>query len=269
LATDDTKWCCKYEYLRESKGLREGLANPRRESAPAVSCADWIDNARLVFALLKAGYPAPWNKLDVKSKEDLTQVLSWNSKNQERHPVFMAQEFEPGHDPDERGRLVEQWKESAYYDAAPDHNYFFGLFRLDETYNETDAVKTFGTWFSERRERTKSGGSPHWQAKLNDLVVMRLWNRLPRREDAIKRVEHVANYTTTGFAGCKAFKDDRQNARREKREVEQRTSKAAIEEMSRACGDALKFFQTFFPGEKPLSCPRRTLAATKKRMKTS
>src|SRR5438552_803425 len=35
--------------------------------------------------------------------------------------------------------------------------------------------------------------------------------------------------------------------------VEQRMSKAANEEMSRARGDALKFFQSLFPGERPLS----------------
>ena len=69
----------------------------------------------------------------------------------------------------------------------------------------------------------------------------------------MKRVQHITELTTVGFAGCKAFWDDRQKAKWEKREVEQRMSNAANEEMSRARADALKFFQTLFPGEIPLN----------------
>jgi hypothetical protein len=253
LATEETEWCCKYEHLRESKGFREGLANPKCEALPVVACADWMDNARLVFALKKAGYPVPWKKLSAESRANLTQVLCWNSKDQKRHPVLMAQEFALAHDPLEEERLLEQWRETAYYTAALDRNYLFGVFRLDETYNESEAVKAFAAWFKERYAQTKGGGAPDWRAKLNDLAVMRLRKRFPGKRNLIRRVLHVAELTTAGFAGCRAFRDDRQKARREKREVEQRMSKAASEEMSRARGDALKFFQTFFPRKIPLN----------------
>jgi hypothetical protein len=253
LADEELEGCCKYEHLHESKGFREGLANPKCEALPVVACADWMDNARLVFALKKAGYPVPWKKLGAESRANLTQVLSWNSKDQNRHPVLMAHEFALAHDPVEEERLLKQWRETAYYTAALDRNYFFGLFRLDESYNQSEAVKAFAAWFEERYAQTKGGGGPDWRAKLNDLAVMRLRKRFPGKSNLIRRVLHVAEYTTAGFAGCKVFRDDRQKATREKREVEQRMSKAAIEEMSRACGDALKFFQTFFLDEIPLN----------------
>jgi len=131
--------------------------------------------------------------------------------------------------------------------------HFYGIIRIDQTYNQTEAANGFKTWLSEHYRKTKGGGPSNWRAKLNDLVVMRLWHRFPRRKDAIKRVEHVANFTKAGFSGCKEFRDDHKRARREKREVERRLSAAANEEMSRARADALKFFQTLFRGEIPLS----------------
>jgi hypothetical protein len=76
LTTTELEACCKYEYLRESKGFREGLANPKCEALPVVACADWMDNTRLVFALKKAGYPVPWKKLGAESRANLIQVLS-------------------------------------------------------------------------------------------------------------------------------------------------------------------------------------------------
>jgi hypothetical protein len=100
---------------------------------------------------------------------------------------------------------------------------------------------------------------------------MRLWKRFPNRQDAIKRVEHVAKYTTTGFKGCKDWWNNRCKAIKEKvvSGVDQQISDLANEEMNRACAAALKFFQTYFDSEIPLNCPRRTLAATRKQIKTS
>jgi hypothetical protein len=131
-------------------------------------------------------------------------------------------------------------------------------------------VRAFKAAYRKRYGKNKGGGKPPWEAKLNDLVVMRLWKQFPRGE-AIKRVEHVAKYTTTGFKGCKDWWNNRCKAIKEKfgSGVDQRISDLANEEMSRACADALKFFQIFFPGEIPLSCPRRTLAATRKQLLTS
>jgi len=80
---------------------------------------------------------------------------------------------------------------------------------------------------------------------------MRLWKGFP--DDPNKRVEHVAKFTTAGFNGCKDYWNKRREAIRARREVDQRMSKAANEEISRARADALKFFQSLSPGEKPLS----------------
>jgi hypothetical protein len=242
----------------------------------------------LLVALRRAGFPRPWKRLNDASKTHLVSLLAGITKERLRgdkktYPPVIIEEGAAEFDPVEncwRVGQLEPSELSLFKITLPDREsterwehssrrFFFGFIRIDRGCNETEAVEAFREEFRKRWGKTKGGGSPKWQAKLNDLVVMRLSKRFPRREDAIKRVEHVANYTTAGFAGCKAFMDDRQKARREKREVEQCMSKEAIEEMSRACGDALKFFQTFFPGEIPLSCPRRTLAATRKQMKTS
>jgi hypothetical protein len=201
--------------------------------------------------------PLPWNSLDAALREEVSRCVrrcvELENKHPRRHRCLLVQEFWPSHDPVELESQLEKWKEEAYYDAPGDRSYFFGLFRLDETYNETEAVRAFKAAFRKRRYgKTKGGGSPKWQAKLDDLVVMRLWKRFP--DDPIKRVQHVAELTTAGFKGCKNYWDERCKAKKAKLGfVEQRVSKAANEEMSRACADALKFFQSLFPGERPLS----------------
>jgi len=244
LTDEELEGCCKYEYLRESKGFREGLANPKCEALPVVACADWMDNARLVFALKNAGYPVPWKKLGAESRANLTQVLSWNSKDQKRHPVLRVQEFAPGHDPVEQERL---WRELAYYEAATDRNYFFGLFRLDETYNETEARKAFTAWFRERHAKTKGGGIPKWRARLKQLAVVRIW-KLERNQ--WKRLKLVAEFC--GYNGCrkemKAYRERCRQGRGDKP-----MSSAAKVEMSDARKGALIFFKSLFPSENPLS----------------
>ena len=73
------------------------------------------------------------------------------------------------------------------------------------------------------------------------------------RCDATSEVEHIAKFTAAGFNGCKNYWNERSEAKRARREVDQRIDKAATEEMSKARADALKFFQTLLPGEIPLS----------------
>jgi hypothetical protein len=145
----------------------------------------------------------------------------------------------------------ESERDVCFFGSQLQRKYFYGFIRIDEGYNQTEKADAFKTWLSERYRKTKGGGTSDWRAKLNNLVVMRLWNRF--RNDPIKRVEHVAKLTIAGFNGCKTFWNDRRKAVREKRSVEQRISKAANEEMSRARKDALKYFQSLFPREKPLS----------------
>ena len=298
---------CLYEYMRESQRLRDEL-NRRGKSDQGLQCpfypnvmlarvslivrrlgrsalqSPFLPNLTLsqlgvLFgALQRAGFPRPWKRLNDASKTQLVSLLAGITKgrlrgDKETFPPVIIEEGAAEFDLSEnRWRVaeLEPFELSLFRELKHSgRGYFLGFIRIDRSYNQTEAGEAFRAWLKDHWRETKGGGSPKWQAKLNDLVVMRLSKQFPRREDAIKRVEHIANHTTAGFAGCKAFRDDRQKARREKREVEQRLSKEAIEEMSRACGDALKFFQTFYPGEIPLSCPRRTLAATRKQMKTT
>jgi hypothetical protein len=251
------------------------LVSPEREGSQTVIHADsglalphgvnQTARSALAFVLIKAGWhkaankneaPPPWQTLDAQIKEEVARCakrcLERRTKDLKWHPPLLVQEFLPGHDPVELESQVEKWKEEAYYAASGERSYFFGLFRLDQTYNETEAVKAFRGLLRKRYGKTKGGNRERSRAKLNDLVVMRLWKRFP--DDPFKRVEHVAKFTTAGFKGCKDYWNERCKAKKAKLGlVEERMSKAANEEMSRARADALKFFQYLFPGERPLS----------------
>ena len=153
------------------------------------------------------------------------------------------------------GNLALQEAQARYFPMEAGREYLFGLFRLDKTYNEPQAVEAFKAWFRECYGKAKGGGNrARWRARLNNLIVMRLWKRFPKRKDAIKRVEHVAALTTANFKGCKDYCEERRKAIQAKLGfVHEAVSKAANEEMSGAPADALKFFESLFPGEKPLS----------------
>jgi hypothetical protein len=226
-----------------------------------------LTNARWAEAAEKKEPPPDWNILKHHTRREITRCvrrcLQLKLKHPKWHRPLLIEKFLPGHDPAELERQLKtwiepqliKWKEEAYYGAALGRGYFFGLIRLDETYNETEAARAFRAWFRKRYGKTKRGGGGwrEWQAKLNDLVAIRLRKRFPGKKNLIKRVQHVAELTTAGFARYKAFWNDRQEARREKREVEQRMSKAANVEMSSAKAGARKFFRQFFPDEEPMS----------------
>jgi hypothetical protein len=254
-----------------------GLAVPKSASQTARSC--------LTFALIKARWPeagkknkAPpsWNVLKPETKKEMARCMRRcmhrKLKQPKWHRVLLVQELLPGDAPVELEAQLEKWKEDAYYTAF-DREYLFGLFRLDETYNETKAVRAFRALFRRVLGTTKSGGGPHWTARLNDLIVMRLWQRFPR--DPVKRVENIVKFTIpgskqVGFKGCNEWWRSRCRAKKAKLGfVDDRMSKAANEEMCRARADALRFFQTLFPDEIPLSYAGGKLERTKKRMQTS
>jgi hypothetical protein len=260
--------CCYYEYFRESAAMCEAFKQGRPMPLQGYRDGDVHDYVRLRAALTTAaGFPIAWKRLSPEQRAMLakplystdgkqyfgTGVLDWRLKDTDKHPPLLVKEFLPGHDPLEAKSLLEQWKQEAYYDAPVGRSYFFGLFRLDESYNETDAREAFTAWFRKRYPKTKSGGRDDYKAKLNDLVVMRLRKHFPKRKDAIRRVEYVAKFTTAGFKGCKDWWENFCRARKEKRSVDRQIGKPANEEMSRARADALKFFETLFPDEKPLS----------------
>ena len=233
-----------------------GLALPEGVNQAAIS--------GLTLALINAGWheaakkhqaPRSWNTLRSEGKMEIARCvqrcLQHRSKDFKWHPPLLVQEFLPFPDYDPAELQLEKWKKDAYDSAPLDREYFFGVFRLDEFYNEGEAVEAFKAWFRERYGKAR-GGNPHWQAKLNDLVVMRLRKQFQR--DKFKRVEYVAKFTTKGFKGCKEWWANHCSARKERRVLDDQTLGTAVpEEISKACRDALKFFQTLFPGEKPLS----------------
>jgi hypothetical protein len=208
---------------------------------------------RLKVALQRAGFPAPWKELSEVSRTELVSLLT-GTKN--LLPVVIEQGW-PEFDYSENCWRVGLLKlsESSLFKGR-EHSgrgYFFGFIRIDQDYSETEAVEAFRNEFRKRWGKRKGGGGAKWQAKLNDLVVMRICKQF-RDRDPIKRVEHVARLTTSGFAGCKKWCKERQKAIREKRYVERGISQAAHEETSHARAEACRFFQTLFPGEEPLNC---------------
>jgi hypothetical protein len=233
-----------------------GLAFPKGTDQQARSA--------LGFALTKAGWPEAVRKnkapphrktFDTDVKQEIARCIKrcmrTTIKQIRWHRPLLVQEFLPGHDPIDLESQFETWKENAYYSAAADREYFFGLFRIDETYNETEAARAFRAWFRKRYGKTQGGRGPDWRARLNALVVMRLWQRFPN--DPIKRIEHVATLTTSGFGGCKGYWKERCDAIKARRYVDRRISKAARVEMTTGRENARAFFQTLFPGEEPLS----------------
>ena len=276
---------CKYEYMRESQALRDKL-NEARSTESAVErkgnaavpfihgkTALWGGQFRLLVALLEPGFPKPWKRLTKQAQKELVAVIGgWDENRKKSYPPVLIRAGAPELvSPGVPGLSSNVWRlvfsepefhwppqsetDTCFFPAQQRRKYFYGFIRIDEDYNQTEVRAAFTAWLKGRHGKTKggSGGWREWQAKLNDLVVMRLWHRFPKRGDAIRRVEHVAKFTTAGFNGCKDWWNDRQKAISEKREVDRRISQSASEEMSRARVDALKFFQSLFPGEKPLN----------------
>jgi len=276
LLRSEREAACKYEYMRESHTLRDKLeaarsaesAKDQKEGAheKRVNAADrffrgetepWGRHFGLHVALLKTGFPKPWNQLTKAARKELAEVISrWDDERKESYPPVVIRAGIPERDY-ERGMASPMWRltlsdrerhwppkspTDSFFAGQSERRYSYGFIRIDESYNATEAKSAFTNWFLERYGKTKGGGSTDWQAKLNDLVVMRLGNRFPRREDATKRVEHVAEYTTAGFKGCKDWWNRRCEARRKKEQVDrfdQPNCQRGNEQSTRACAGIL------------------------------
>jgi hypothetical protein len=232
-----------------------GLAVPKN--------ADQLPRQALAFALIKAGWheaakknkaPPPWKSLGAETKKEIARCVKRCVEGKSKHPKWhrplLIQAFLPGQDPGELRSQLEKWKEYAYYSAAADREYFFGLFRLDEAYNEEKAVRAFMAWFRKHKKRySKTNGArgPKWRERLKQLVVLRIWKRELSRWKRLKLVAEFCDYK-----GCvreaAAYKDRCKDGR-----GDEPMSNAAQVEISSARAEARKFFQRFFPGEEPLS----------------
>jgi hypothetical protein len=254
---------------RKAARSAERALKRKKERGNALSSFAPGERHRLVLALVKAGFPALWNELSGGARDEFMQRIDeWDQERKKSDPpvVIKAGVLERAYHPQVLTpflRLALCQRASHWPPKSPSDSffagqskgkYFYGFIRIDEGYTATEVNDAFRAWLKDHWRKTKSGGGPNWQARLNDLVVMRLWDRFPKKQAAIKRLEHIAKFTTAGFKGCKEWCNERWKQKKWKLGfVDQRISQAANEEMSRARADALKYFQSLFPGEKPLS----------------
>ena len=267
------------EAARSAENAKQG--KKRAKMLPSLTRLGWF---RLTLALRKAGFPAPWKELNDDARNELIRAIGeWDEERRKSYPPVVIEEAVPERDLQrerqrrENGVVHEkEFRQGDLLDLSnlrptvwrftpsePEllrsgqqsgRKYFYGFIRIDESYNVTDAKKAFTARLLERYGKTKRGGGPHWQAKLNSLVVMRLWKQFPARKGAVSRVEHVAKFTTRGLKGCKEWWENRCRSKKDKLGlVDDRMSKAANEEMSKARADALTFFQSLFRDEMPLN----------------
>jgi len=230
---------CLYEAMRASETLR-------KEKIPAgLSKALGHDKQKSVFFfawLWGAGYPAPWEELDEDVRSKLVGLLYDCPLEpvigRPRYPAVIIEQGLDEHEP-----TGVSFREKYHDDAC-----FLGTIRIDDAASENEAVAAFRTEFRRHCARKRGGGTPKWQAKLNDLRVLRISKRF---RDPVRRVQSIAKETTGGFKGCREWWKEHQKAIREKREVDSLISKTAGVEIRRARFRARAFFKKLSPGEEP------------------
>jgi hypothetical protein len=264
---------CLYEYMRESQTLRGALnastEKERRKIGSQLVTPFFLSFTedrffRLMVALQEAGFPKPWKRLSKPSQKQLVALLAESMERTMRRdkrlypPVIIEQgwqEFDYSENCWRVGQLqpfelslFKRWEHSG-------RKCFFGFIRIDRAYSETEAVEAFTNEFRKHWPKTRGGGGAKWRERLKQLAVMRICAHERKRSagDYIKqwkRVQLVAEFC--GYHGCV-----KEAAAYEKRCEEGRgdesMSKAAKVEISSACSEARKFFQSLFPREEPLS----------------
>jgi hypothetical protein len=280
---------CLYECMRWSKGLRDEL-NGRGGSDqelqvpydPNVMFARVLGNVRrlgrstlqspflpdltfsqlgvLFVALQRAGFPGPWTQLNDASKTELVSLLGGVTKrrlrrDKETYPLVIIEEGAAEFDPLENCWRMGQLEpgELGLFKGKEYRNSFVGFIRISDGCTKAEVMEAIRHKERKHKPTKRGGGGANWRARLNQLVVMRIWEQFPEREHAIKRVELVAKFTTAGFKGCKDFWKERCDSIKAGRYVDQRISEAAEVEMSRALSGARAFFHELFPGEEPRS----------------
>jgi hypothetical protein len=262
--SSEAEACCYYEFFRESAVMRGTIEDGHWRGGVLPVCEDQNARSTLMFALNKAGWdeaakkneaPPPWASLNAESKTGISRCAKRCLQDRSTHPKWrprlLVQEFLPGHDPVELKSQLEKWREKSCDPALVDRTYFFGLFRLDETCSEKEAERAFKAFFRKRygkSKRSKSGRGARWRERLNQLAVMRIWKHARNQWE---RLELVAKLC--GYHGC-VEEAEAYRKRCEDGYGHEPMGAAAKVEMSSARADALKFFQSLFPGEKPLNC---------------
>jgi hypothetical protein len=263
--SSEVEACYYYEFFRESAVMRGSIEDGHWSGGVLPVCEDLNARSPLMLALNKAGWaeakkknqaPPPWNSLNAETKTEISRCakrcLQDRSDYPKWRPRLLVQEFLPGHDPVELKLQLEKWREKSCDLALVDRTYFFGLFRLDETCNEEEAVIAFRAFFRKRYGETKgskSGRDKRWRERLNQLAVMRIWKRFPKAKHLRQRMGEVAKLTD--YKGCNDYVVAHRKAFRAGQD--EPTTRNAKVEMSKARAHALSLFQSLFPGEKPLN----------------
>ena len=252
LSDEEIETACKYEYMRESQALRDGVKNSRDDSKGTPLRQQHLPSFvqesrgamyRLVFALRKAGFPKPWKTLREDAQKELFKAISkWEN---ESYPPLVIEDAVPERDLErERAQLAARFPMWRFKPSEPkllrhweqsQREYFFGFIRIDKAYNETAACEAFKTWFAKRYARRKEG-NPHFDGKLRQLAAMRVRHHYPRSE----RRAILLSLTS------------KKTYQRGINETEPDTGKMDVG-LSRDCREARKFFQTLFLGQQPIS----------------
>ena len=234
---------------------KEHRSSARRVRPSFVDEFGWEATLRLVVAFRNAGFPNPWKALSKSARNELIQAISgWDAKQKKIYPPVTIQpalERDLKREQHEAARFpilrIKSFERELRRLQSTRRKYFCGLIWIDEAYNETDAGKAFRNEFRKLWPKTKGGGRPNWPSRLNQLAVMRIWNR---ERNPWKRLKLVAEFC--GYKGCR----DEVAAYRERCKQgrgDEQMGKAAQVEMSNARAEARAFFQSLFKGEEPLS----------------
>src|SRR5438874_4721509 len=152
---------CLYEYMRESRMLRDTL---KREDEWRMIGTPYGLRSRfflsftveqffcLMLALKRAGFPKPWKKLSTKSRKALVSLLSCldpSGDNESYTPVMIERgliEFAPCVETADRRhhwRLESKGSSLLKSCERNGRKYFYGIIRIDQGCNETEAVEGF------------------------------------------------------------------------------------------------------------------------------
>ena len=113
LPKNEIETACKYEYMRESRALRDALNGKGFYRKPVFSL--FVHDSmtpgmmyRLVLALRKAGFPKPWTALKKNARKELIPAISdWYEERKKTYPPVVIEDTLPERDLEgERERLV-------------------------------------------------------------------------------------------------------------------------------------------------------------------
>jgi hypothetical protein len=266
LPPKEIETACLYEYMRESQTLRDALnaatEEERREKESELVTRFFLSFTAeqfvgLMCLLQQAGFPKPWKRLSKPSQRQLVLLLAGYTKrtlgkDKELYPPVIVEEGAPEFDPSEncwRVGQLEPFELNLF--KGWERECFFGFIRIDCGYNEDEVVEAFRKDFRKRRKTTTKGGNrERWRAKLNNLVVMRIWKHESNQWERLKQVAEFCAYED-----CKEEMKEYEERRKRGHGGEPMMS-AAKAEMSRARKKARSYFQRLFPDQEPLSWKR-------------